>query len=383
MTTNNQYMYTRVWEIHELLYPKPDDLTSPERFAVREAELFMWDDKRKKKKKRFFFLFNDILLLCKKENHKRFWLRIHITLRSPYVSVEDIENSSFNNEFRLHCRSRSFIIYANTADQKKDWVQDLKRSIEGTHSEEKKKSDKKDEPELKDDVKKTKKDPTTKPEKSSKDPEINDPDPAPQKKEERNKSKKPSSKRAPKQEENLLPFDPFAPTVAAQPRVNNSNPFSPSPVANPFLGGNPPQPNLIATTPLSGGNFEFGFNPSLGSLQVNMGLMNLNQPSGNFNPNPLAVNPSVATNFNANPFTPGMNPVNPNVGYNQPANPPANPYASGGFSVAGANPFTSGSSFNNQSGTVASNPFTTPVQNTNPFLSNPSSTPFSNQNPLF
>jgi hypothetical protein len=122
------------------LYPKPEDLTSPDRFAVREEELYMWDEKRKKKKKRFFFLFNDILLLCKKETHKRFWLRIHITLRSPYVSVEDVDNSSFNNEFRLHCRSRSFIIYAMTAEQKKVWVEDLKKSIEGTHQEEKKKN---------------------------------------------------------------------------------------------------------------------------------------------------------------------------------------------------------------------------------------------------
>jgi len=44
------YMYTRVWEIHQLLYPKPEDLTSPDRFAVREEELYMWDEKRKKKR---------------------------------------------------------------------------------------------------------------------------------------------------------------------------------------------------------------------------------------------------------------------------------------------------------------------------------------------
>jgi hypothetical protein len=345
----------------------------------------MWDDKRKKKKKRFFFLFNDILLLCKKENHKRYWLRIHITLRSPYVSVEDIENSSFNNEFRLHCRSRSFIIYANTADQKKEWVLDLRRSIEGTHPEETKKSDKKDQPEPKDDVKKTKKEPSTKPEKAN-DPETTDPDPVPQKKEERAKSKKPSTKRAPKQEETVLPFDPFAPAVSSQPRVNNPNPnpFSPSTVANPFLGvgGNPPQSNLIATAPGSGGNFDFGFNPSLGSLQVNMGLMNLN-PAAPFNPNPLGVAPNnqpAATNFNSNPFTPNVG-MTASGGFNQPANP--NPYAPGGFSVAGTNPFTSGSSFNNPSMAVASNPFTNPVQNANPFLNPSSSTPFSNQNPLF
>jgi len=123
----------------------------------------MWDDKKKKKKKRYFFLFNDILLLCRRETHKRFWLRIHITLRSPHVSVEEIENSSFNNEFRIHCRTRSFILYATTPDMKKDWVQDLRHSISGTHPEEKKDSAKKVETadQEKKEVVKTKKEPKT------------------------------------------------------------------------------------------------------------------------------------------------------------------------------------------------------------------------------
>jgi hypothetical protein len=41
-----------VWEIFELLHPKPDDLISPERFFVREAEMMMWDEKKKKKKRK-------------------------------------------------------------------------------------------------------------------------------------------------------------------------------------------------------------------------------------------------------------------------------------------------------------------------------------------
>jgi len=290
--------------------------------------------KGKKKKKRFFFLFNDILLLCKKETHKRFWLRIHITLRSPYVSVEDVENSSFNNEFRLHCRSRSFIIYAMTAEQKRVWVEELKKSIEGTHPEEKKKTDvgKKDEP--KDEVRKTKKEPKV--EKSS-DDEVKDPDPEPKKKEHRNKSKKPSQKVAKPEENNLLPFDPFAPVSQPQQRPNTSNPFSPSPVANPFLGvgvnpQQPLQPNLITTAPL-GGTFDLGFNPALGGgLQVNMGFnVGLNQPlptnSNPFNPNP-GFNPQAS--------------FNPPANYNQPAFP------TGQLNVAGTNPFTSGSTGFNQ-----------------------------------
>jgi len=128
--------YTRVWEIHSLLHPKPDDLISTSRFFVREGELQIWDEKRRRKRKRYFFLFNDILLLTKKESYKRYWLRIHITLRSPYVSVEESETGSFNYEFRLHCRSRSFIFYAPTGDLKKDWCVDIRKSITGDHKEE-------------------------------------------------------------------------------------------------------------------------------------------------------------------------------------------------------------------------------------------------------
>jgi len=158
-TTNSQYIYTRVWEIFETLHPKPDDLISTSRFFVRDGEMFLWDEKKKKKKKRYFFLFNDILLLCRKESHKKYWLRIHITLRSPYVSIEEIENSSYNNEFRLHCRSRSFILYASSPEQKKEWIQDLQHSISGTHGEENKddKDKNKEKKEEKDDKKERRK----------------------------------------------------------------------------------------------------------------------------------------------------------------------------------------------------------------------------------
>jgi len=74
--------------------------------------------------------------LTKKESYKRYWLRIHVTLRSPYVSVEESESGSFNVEFRLHCRSRSFIFYAPTPDIKKDWCSDIRKSITGDHKDE-------------------------------------------------------------------------------------------------------------------------------------------------------------------------------------------------------------------------------------------------------
>jgi len=82
------------------------------------------------------------MLLTKKQSSKKFLLRIHVTLRSPSVSIEVIDSASFNWEFRLHCRSRSFILYAAGEDDRTFWAKDLERSIKGTHDEEKKVNDK-------------------------------------------------------------------------------------------------------------------------------------------------------------------------------------------------------------------------------------------------
>jgi len=348
-----------------LLYPKPDDLISPDRFFVREAEMYMWDEKKKKKKKRFFFLFNDILLLCRRETHKRYWLRINITLRSPYVSVEDIENASFNNEFRLHCRSRSFILYAMTGEQKKDWIADLRHSIAGSHPEEKK-NDGKLETEQKDEVRKTKKETKV----SVEDIEDPEPEPEPAKKKDssRNKSRKTPKKISTKEE--VLPFDPFAPVGGTPQRhsaVMNPMIFQGQPAGvNPFMPnmGMNQQPNLIVTAPLSGG--YAGFNQNMG------------QPGMNYNPgfnapnnNPFAPN----TGFNNQ----GAN-FNANMGFNQPnINQPSNPYVGGGFNAPNSNPFAANSGFNQQ---VGNNPFVASPQNgiPNPFLNNQ---PFQKQNPLF
>lgn len=62
----------------------------------------MFDSKKNKTKKRYFFLFNDVMLVTKKESKKRFWLRIHITLRSDYVSVEDA-GSMYSIGFVVFC----------------------------------------------------------------------------------------------------------------------------------------------------------------------------------------------------------------------------------------------------------------------------------------
>eukprot|EP01126_Amoeba_proteus_P019892 TRINITY_DN2036_c1_g1_i14.p1 TRINITY_DN2036_c1_g1~~TRINITY_DN2036_c1_g1_i14.p1 ORF type:complete len:137 (+),score=3.75 TRINITY_DN2036_c1_g1_i14:423-833(+) len=60
-----------------------------------------------------------------------------MVLRSPTVQVESIDNSSYNGEFRLHCRSRTFIFYTESDEDRKYWVKNLDMSIKGTHPEEK------------------------------------------------------------------------------------------------------------------------------------------------------------------------------------------------------------------------------------------------------
>jgi len=121
-----------------MLHPKPSDLLNPSRFFVREGDLQMWNKKKSKKSTRHFFLFNDIMLLCKKQGSKRFFLRIHVTLRSPYVTTESIDSSGNTSEFRLHCKTRSFILYASSDEERKQWLKDLQNSIAGTHPEENK-----------------------------------------------------------------------------------------------------------------------------------------------------------------------------------------------------------------------------------------------------
>jgi hypothetical protein len=373
-----------VWEIFELLHPKPDDLISPERFFVREGEMMMWDEKKKKKKKRYFFLFNDVILLCRRETHKRYWLRIHITLRSPHVSVEDIDNSSFNNEFRVHCRARTFILYASTPDQKKEWIQDLRHSIAGSHPDEKKKDTKHDEKDdKKEEVRKTKKEP--KKEKPPESESESSEEPTPKKKPETvAKSKTRKGSKPPKQE--IMPFDPFGPGGQMAGNPFNQN-MKQGPVGNPFLPGNP-QPNIITTAPLAGGP-NFGFNQG---IQPNANMGYNNQAGFNANAN-MGYNPNINPGLNANiGYNPNVNPgLNANIGFNNQAgfnananmgyNPNVNPGLNANLAF---NPFAG----NTQPVVTGTNPFTAaPVQrqptggNTNPFLNN--NGPFTNQNPLF
>jgi len=132
MATNN-YAFERVWQIHKMLRPKPEDLVSPNRFFVREGKMMFRHEKKKKKKKRNFFLFNDILLLCRKEGPKRYYLRIYITLRAQNVSVQE---TNIDFQILLKTRQSSFIFFAQSEQDRKDWITDIQHSISGTHNEE-------------------------------------------------------------------------------------------------------------------------------------------------------------------------------------------------------------------------------------------------------
>eukprot|EP01129_Flabellula_baltica_P006391 TRINITY_DN2385_c0_g1_i2.p1 TRINITY_DN2385_c0_g1~~TRINITY_DN2385_c0_g1_i2.p1 ORF type:complete len:316 (+),score=68.49 TRINITY_DN2385_c0_g1_i2:119-1066(+) len=106
-------------------------------YFVREGWLRMWKDSKQKFKKRYCFLFNDVMLLCKKEGpltSKKYWLRIHITLRSPHCNITDRDNS-YNNDFMLNCRSRSFRFQFDSQNLKNSWMEDMQKSISGEHEE--------------------------------------------------------------------------------------------------------------------------------------------------------------------------------------------------------------------------------------------------------
>jgi len=403
---NNQYIYTRVWEIYETLHPKPDDLLSTSRFFVREDEMQLWDEKKKKKKKRYFFLFNDILLMCRKEGRKRFWLRIHITLRSPHVNVENIENASFNNEFRLHCRSRSFIIYAVSPELRKDWIQDLQNSISCNHPEEKKDSKGNDDDTKKEDKKdvtkiKKEKGATAKKE-SKKAKHESDEEDSPEFEEEQeqdpparkstkeseetkqrsqNKSgtKKNKKKGQKKEGDDLLPpivaFDPFGPNPNAnnQQRAQPVNPFGQTGgmtggmmvttgAQNPFL----PASGGLASGQMSNQGYPFGGQPqgsAFGSTGQTTAFGSQGVPfnnTGNFGASG-SVAPFSSPSFQAQSGV-SAQPVNPFMAQGQSTTTTTiNPFgANTGQSVPVVNPF--GPSVGNQTfGSTYTNPTNNPL----------------------
>jgi len=343
--------YTRVWQIHAVLHPRPDDLISTSRFFIREGELYVWNEKKRKKQLRYFFLFNDIMLLTKRESHKRFWLRIHITLRSPYVSVEDIDNSSYNQEIRLHCRSRSFILYAPSDELRREWIDDIRASIAGTHKEE---MDSKEAKKKNDDVIAVKNEQTGKvvaptlSQVGKKPQKDDDSDEAPQRR--KSKARKGSQAQPP-----LLLGDVFEyPALTSQDHQGarpgggyvQSSPgaFSLNSAGNPFLGsGSGQQANPFA--------------PSTSNQFLALTMSNNNNGSPFLQPSPTANPFGASPQAAANPFalvtTPQPNAFGFNSQHSSPA--PVNPFApqpqASAFGSQSPNPF------GQQAQPQAANPF--------------------------
>jgi len=69
------------------------------------------------------------MLVTKKEFGKKFWLRIHITLRENNATVENVDSSEF--QFRLHCKTKSFTFNAESKSMKEAWLEDIQYSILG------------------------------------------------------------------------------------------------------------------------------------------------------------------------------------------------------------------------------------------------------------
>jgi hypothetical protein len=108
---------------------------SAARFFIREGDLFLWDTKLSRKVLYTIFLFNDILLITSRKK-KKFRLRVFVTLRTPSCSVEIVDSSGHNFEFRVHCKTKSFYFYCDSDNDRKKWIKDINCSIKGNHQEE-------------------------------------------------------------------------------------------------------------------------------------------------------------------------------------------------------------------------------------------------------
>eukprot|EP01100_Stratorugosa_tubuloviscum_P015458 TRINITY_DN892_c0_g3_i1.p1 TRINITY_DN892_c0_g3~~TRINITY_DN892_c0_g3_i1.p1 ORF type:complete len:312 (+),score=157.01 TRINITY_DN892_c0_g3_i1:53-937(+) len=121
-----------VSRVFEMLTPKPNELLIRGRYFIREGEVSVYNAKERKKKPRYFFLFNDLLLLTKKEGRKKFWLKVLIILR-PGLKVQDVLDSSNevrDVEFRIYAPKKTFIIFALSPQQKREWLSSIQRCLD-------------------------------------------------------------------------------------------------------------------------------------------------------------------------------------------------------------------------------------------------------------
>jgi len=254
--------------------------------------------------------------------------------------VQDNDNS-YNNDFILTCRSRSFRFQCDGANSKKSWIEDVRKSISGEHEEDIKESGKSRDALLRGDLTLTEEAPPKRKqpvkEDSESDDEVpgrtqsppvrssshrqktnnsnpstsNSPNPGLQKKKE---------PKAPKPEpESFLLIDiGGTSTTYRNDTVNyntsNANPFAPK-TASPNLGNpNPFAPNTSFTSSgnpfLSNGQTSNPFAPQSGGVSTGQTSNPFSQPG--YTSNPFAPQPQQNTLGNTgNPFV-----ANTNTTYN-------------------------------------------------------------------
>eukprot|EP01105_Mastigella_eilhardi_P002739 TRINITY_DN1350_c3_g1_i1.p1 TRINITY_DN1350_c3_g1~~TRINITY_DN1350_c3_g1_i1.p1 ORF type:complete len:717 (+),score=185.48 TRINITY_DN1350_c3_g1_i1:47-2197(+) len=111
--------------------PGIQQLVVAHRTFVREGTL--WKVCRKSNKKRFVVLFNDLLIYGSMLQPAGF--RYHRTINLDTMQVMDQPDSEhLKNAFSIGSAQKSFIIYAETQQEKVDWLLDLVQCVNQVHS---------------------------------------------------------------------------------------------------------------------------------------------------------------------------------------------------------------------------------------------------------
>ncbi|BFU18531.1 Rho guanine nucleotide exchange factor, putative [Entamoeba histolytica HM-1:IMSS-B] len=124
---NNKQKMRDIIKMFTDLDPKTEnDLKTLPRTLVREG--ILRKQCRKAVKERYFYLFNDATVIYGEQQGKK--IQFHQLLE--LTSVKDIEDSDISqNGFQLKGLQKSVVVYAETFDEKKEWVMDLNKAFTG------------------------------------------------------------------------------------------------------------------------------------------------------------------------------------------------------------------------------------------------------------
>jgi len=134
--STGHYVSPDVKRVYNMLTPKPKELLreAQHRKYLREGDIGVWNAKERRLKQRYFFLFNDVLLLCKREGRNSYWLKVFVSLRTS-LRIEDVPDSQTPNkvEFRLYAPKKTFVLFANSQEEKHAWIRDIRASCQGEY----------------------------------------------------------------------------------------------------------------------------------------------------------------------------------------------------------------------------------------------------------